>query len=569
MPGAPATARGRRWRLLPPAPPLLASALGVPPLWAQLLYNRGLRDPESAHRFLHPGPLTDPFRLAGMDRAVHRLLRAVLGGERVAIFGDFDTDGVTGTAVLCSALEGLGAQPLPYLPHRLREGHGLNPEAVRRLRAQGATLLVTVDCGVSSAEEVRLARDLGMEVVVTDHHSLAEGLPEAWALVSPRRPGVPPDLEPLTGAGIALKVAQGLFTALGRPLPEDLTALASLGTVADLAPLTGENRRLVALGLSALNRTQRPGLRALVEEAGLRPGTLDTERIAFALAPRLNSAGRLDHADPSLRLLLTRSEEEARDLARSLDRLNSQRQRLTQRALEEVWEEASAQAQEEALLMVGGEGVPPGVAGLVASKLVEAFHRPAVVVACEEGLARGSGRSIPEFNLVEALHACRDLFHRYGGHPGAGGFVTPAERLPDLRRRLQALARQALAGVDLTPTLEVEARVSLRDLVGETFAFLQRLAPFGVGNPRPRFLAQGVEVVSLRRVGEGGEHLLLCLRQDRAVWDAVAFGLANAWPEASRVDLVFTLGQDTYYGTPRLRLHVEDVRPSGGAQRVR
>ena len=565
----------RQWRILPAPPAGFSRTLGVPPLWANLLYNRGLRTPQELEPFLKAGPglLLDPFGLPGMQVAVERLQRAIQHGETVGIFGDFDTDGVTATALLHQALTGYGLPLVPYIPHRVEEGHGLNSGALTALKGQGVSLLITVDCGVSSVAEVAQARSYGMDTIITDHHIPPAHLPPALAIVNPRVPGANYPFRDLTGVGLAFKLAQGLSQATGQAWDPSLLELAALGTVADLAPLQGENRYLVKEGIAQLQRTQRPGLRALYQQARLDPQRIDAEAIGFILSPRLNAAGRLDHAWTSLRLLVTDSEEEASGLAQELEGMNRQRQQLTSQYVEQAQRLVAGQ-EAQPLLLVESEEFTPGIVGLVASRLVEEYARPAVVVALAGDMARGSARSVEGFNIVAALDRCEALLERYGGHSQAAGFVVRRDRLPALRRQLLEAAQEVLAGTVLTPTLEIDAQVSPRALLGETQGFLRSLEPYGVGNPSPRFLTRHLEVLETRRVGKEGQHLQLKVRegglviggaaaehQKKLTWDAVAFQQAGRWqPGAQRVDLVYTVGEDTRWSAQGLRLTVLDFR---------
>ena len=556
----------RRWRLPPSAPPDLALRLAMSPLWAQLLYNRSILEPAQAREFLAPDltGLHDPFLLPQMDRAVERIRWAMDAGETIAVYGDFDADGVTATALLQGALTALGGRTLAYIPHRVREGHGLNLPALRTLREQGVDLLITVDCGVSAVQEVEVAQDAGMDVIITDHHAPPATLPRAWAIVTPSSPEAPYPNPHLTGAGLAFKLAHALYQRAGRDLDAPMLELAALGTVADMAPILGENRVLAKAGLEALRSTRRPGLLALLERAGVAPKDLDHESIPFVLAPRLNAPGRIDTADLSYRLLTCDAAQEAHKLAQALEDQNGLRKQLTEQMMALAQEEASHQAGDQRLLLLAGHEFAPGVNGLVATRLVETFSRPVVVVSLDGELARGSGRSIPEFNLAEAQVQCADLLLQFGGHPAAAGFVAAVDALPALQERLQAIANQQLRDIPLTPRLRIDAQVRIKDLLGDTFGFLRTLAPFGQGNPPPVFLTRGVQVVQVREVGAQGQHLNLKLKHEGAAWDAVAF--RQTWPgDLPRdvlLDLVYTLGENSYRGKSAVQLQVLDFRPS-------
>ena len=558
----------RRWDLLPAAPPELAPRLKVSPLGAQLLYNRGIVELALVRELLAPDltGLHDPFLLPQMDRAVERIRRAIDAGETVAVYGDFDADGVTATALLQGALTALGGRAIAYIPHRVREGHGLNVPALRTLREQGAGLLITVDCGVSAVQEVEVAQDAGMDVIITDHHAPPAILPRAWAIVTPSRPEASYPNPHLTGAGLAFKLAQALYQRAGRDLDAPMLELAALGTVADMAPLLGENRVLARAGLEALRGTRRPGLLALLDQAGVAPQALDHESIPFVIAPRLNAPGRIDTADLSYRLLTCQTPQEARELAQALEEQNGLRKQLTEQMMALAQEEASRQTGDQRLLLLSSPEFVPGVNGLVATRLVEAFSRPVVVVSLDGELARGSGRSIPEFNLAEAQVQCSDLLLQFGGHPAAAGFVAEAQALPALRERLQAIANQQLRDVSLTPRLRIDAQVRVKELLGDTFGFLRSLAPFGQGNPPPVFLTRGVQVIRVREIGAQGQHLSLKLKHGGAAWDAVAF--RQTWPgdlpRDALLDLVYTLGENSYWGQGAVQLQVLDFRPSQG-----
>lgn len=555
----------RRWVLRPE--PATVPAGDFPPLIGRLLAHRGVRTAEEARRFLEGNvqPLGDPYRLPGMERAVARLAAAAGARETVAVFGDFDVDGVTAAALLVPGLARLGIEAIPYLPNRFSEGYGLNRPAIAALRRQGATVLLAVDCGTSSTAEVTFACEQGMDVLIVDHHQPPAGLPPAHALVNPRlaRAGGPG--AELASAGLALWLLGALYDALGQAfsLDEHLD-LVALGTVCDLAPLVDENRTLVRQGLASLGRTSRPGLRALMEVAGVDGRRMDSEVVSFVLGPRLNAAGRLAHADLSYQLLTCEAEGEAMGLARQLNELNRERQRLTKEALELATRllEAEPDGVDAPLLMVGHPDIPSGIAGLVASRLAEVYHRPAVVFEQGEEESRASARSIPGFDIVGALRACSDLLLRFGGHPQAAGFTAESACLPAIRERLLAYAERELAGVELTPRLEIDAEVALRDLRGEEIRWLGRLGPHGIGNPQPAFLSRGVLAMESGVVGSEGRHLRLKLRDGPVVWPCIAFGLGEAAPgEGSLLDVVYSLASDRGV-SGGLELQVKDLAPA-------
>jgi single-stranded-DNA-specific exonuclease len=553
-----------RWNILPPEPEEHLSRSGLSPLIAQLLYNRGISQPSQLEPFLSGDRRLagDPSRLPDIEPALARIYRALLSGETIAVYGDFDADGITGTAILVKGLERLGGKTVPYIPHRLTEGYGLNVTALENLHKQGVSLVVTVDCGITALPEVERANRLGLDIVITDHHSPLPEMPPALAAINPKRADSGYGFSELTGAGVALKLLQALFQNLGKEGQlEELMDLAALGTVADMAPLSGENRYLVKEGLKLMNTTPRLGIREIITQAGLTPGSLNAESISWAIAPRLNAAGRLAHAMTSYKLLMTESPQEARDLAIWLEEKNTERQRLTTRVLEIAREQVLAQGITP-LLVAADKDYPLGIAGLIAGRLAEEFYRPAIVIHTGETLSSGSGRSIPEFNIIQALTQCRQLLSHFGGHSQAAGFTLPTEKLPQLREKLSRLAAKQLADADLRPQLDIDAEVSLPDLSGDTFQTIQKLAPFGRGNPSPTFLSRCAEVINCRTMGNGAEHLKLKLRQGGTIWDGVGFRLGGYRGEISPyLNIVYNLEIDRWGGNERLRLNLVDFAP--------
>ena len=554
----------KEWRRRPSPPPGVAQTLGLPLFQAHLLHNRGITSRAQLDAFLTADSSlsNDPFLLPDMGSAVSRLQRALTTSEVVAIFGDFDADGVTGTALLAQALREMGAKVISYLPDRVDEGHGLNRDAIESLRAQEASLLITVDCGSSSVEEVETARSIGMDTIVTDHHSIPPVLPNASALVNPRRSDSTYPYDGLTGAGLSFKLAEALYAAAGRPRPDHLLELAAIGTVGDVGPLTGENRYIVRAGLERLNETQYPGLRALVGQARLKFGSLDVESLSYGLIPRLNAAGRLGHASLSLRLLSTDSLEEAYPLAEELERHNLQRREHTDEGVEQARIQVHGDGDGIApILVVEHRGWLPGVLGLIAGRLAEEYYRPAVAVSIEGPLCRASARSIPELDIVETLAASRELFHRFGGHPRAAGFTASTADLPRIKRALLDAARQKLDGAYLAPSIQIDCEISPALLDDHNLDFIRSLGPFGEGNPSPVFLTRNAHVVDARPVGQTNDHWKMRIGHSSKTWDAIAFRQgAVAVANGNRVDLVYTAGVDDWGEMPHLQLNVLEFR---------
>jgi single-stranded-DNA-specific exonuclease len=571
-------AQGKRWVLAPQPPRAVSDALiAYPPVIRQLLALRGVTTAARAELYFQPderlqGP---PELLPDMEPAVGRLYRALLSGERIAVYGDFDVDGVTATALLAEALRGLGANDvIPYIPHRVDEGHGINAAALRYLAAEGATLVVTGDCGITGLTDGRNASiPRGLDVIITDHHLPKEGgLPPVVAAIDPMRRDSSYPWPELAGVGVAFKLVQALYQALGRTWDERLLELVALGTVADVAPLTGENRYLVKEGVRQLRRTQRVGLRTLAQKAGYDSASLDEESIAYGLGPRLNAAGRLAHADLSLRLLLTQDEGEANELATTLDSLNARRQQLTADAVERARAHVLAAGRLEPLIMVGDPSFPPGIVGLAASKLAEEFYRPALVFVQGAQEIKGSARSIPEFDVTDALARCAALLTRFGGHHQAAGFAAPIAHLERLRDQLVSLAGEMLDGVDLRPALSLDAEAQPSSLPGPAWDLVQKMSPFGAGNPRPLFLGRNLEVVGSRTVGGTGAHLKLRLKERHPMggvvtWDAIAFRLGDRLEEAQGlIDVAFRPRPANGYGRSALELEVVDFRLAEGGK---
>ena len=550
----------------------LVSALGIDPVIAHLLVLRGIAAPDKAERFLHPSidHLHDPFQLADLPLAVDRLLRAIDRKERIAVHGDYDVDGVTSTVILRRLLELLGADVVHFIPDRIKDGYGLEPAGIERLAAQQVSVVVSVDCGIRSGAAATRARELGLDLVITDHHEPDATLPPALAVINPKRPDCPYPDKDLAGVGVTLKLGQALCqrTDHTRWLP-GFIKMAALGTVADVVPLRGENRVIAKLGLEQLSRgPHTTGLRALLDSTGLLGQTLNSFHIAFRLAPRINAAGRMSTPDLAARLLLLADEgraAEAKDLAEQLDTENLRRQQeeadILTAARRRVDTDPDVGA--HAMLVVWGEGWHRGVIGIVAAKLVDAFHRPAIVLAIDGDLAYGSGRSIPGFDLLDALEHCGDLFTRFGGHRHAAGLTIETGRLKALRTRLTAFADDRLGPDDLTPRLRVDRRLPLAAITPAVVEGLRAMEPFGAGNPRPVFHTGPVELARGPRVMKS-RHLSMAVRQDTRVFRAVAWRMAERAEFVTRhgdaLDVAFNLTENHYRGEHTVELSVADIR---------
>jgi single-stranded-DNA-specific exonuclease len=552
----------------------LAGALGVTPMLARLLCQRGLADPDAARRFLAPSldHLHDPLRLPDMAAAVERILSGLARGDRIAIHGDYDVDGITSTVILRRTLELLGADVVHFLPERLRDGYGLHAGAIERLHAEGVRLVISVDCGTRSVEAADRARELGVDLIITDHHEPGATLPRAVAVINPRRSDSSYPDRDLAGVGVALKLVQALCNRAGRErwLP-GFVKIAAIGTLADVVPLVGENRVIAKLGLELLSRgPHKVGLRALLEASGLTGKTIDTYQVAFVIAPRVNAAGRMSTPDIAARLLLAVDEtmaDEVRALAGQLNEENQRRQQEEQRVLAHARKviESDPDIGARSVLVVAGDGWHRGVIGIVASRLVESFCRPVVVVSIEGEVAHGSCRSIPSFDMLAALERCAPLLTRFGGHKLAAGLTLEAARVKELRAALADWGDQVLTPDDLRPRLRIDAPLRFGTIGGDLVSDLEKLAPFGPGNPRPVFSAIGVEVADRpRRIKD--RHLKMALRQDRRLFRAVAWqAIAHeAWltDHHGTVDVAFSLNQNVFNGETFLELTLADIRRS-------
>ncbi|MBI5029635.1 MAG: single-stranded-DNA-specific exonuclease RecJ [Chloroflexi bacterium] len=564
----------KRWQIAPRVSSLVQARFAsrqLNPLIVQILYNRGITTPEQADAFLSPDSFVgNPFQLHGMNESVERIRRAIRAGEAIAVYGDFDVDGVTATVLLVQTLLSIGAKAKPYIPHRIDEGYGLNKEALQQLKEQGVGVVITVDCGVRSLPEIAFGKQIGLDMIVTDHHAPGDEMPDAFAVINPKQLLCKYPCKELSGAGVAFKLSQALLLAdsqvpiiKGRmPITEDaLVDLVALGTVADLVPLTGENRYLVQRGLEKLRQSERPGIQALMRQAAIKPEAIEAGSIGYTLGPRLNAAGRLESALMAYHLLATQYPGEADDLARKLEETNRERQRLTTEMTMKARDAVIASAESERLLFVAAPEFPEGIVGLIASRLSEEFYRPAVAVHQGEEESRGSARSVPEFNIVTALDQCRDLLVRHGGHAMAAGFTVRNENLAALQNRLKEIATRDLAQSELVLTLNVDAEATLSEINFEVAKALLQLAPFGYGNREPIFVSRGLMVREARIVGT--DHLKLLLSDGQFVMDAIAFR-QGSWNNSlpPRIDVAYQLEAQVWNGKPRLQMNVKDIKPT-------
>lgn len=554
----------------PEAADALSEALNVSPLLARLLAVRGLTDIGHANQFLNGGTdqTHDPFLLDGMAEAVERIRLAIDSDEKIRVYGDYDADGVSSTTLMVHLLRQLDCSFDYYIPHRVHEGYGLNCAALDAAKEQGVRLIVTVDTGISAVEQIAYAHSIGIDVVVTDHHEPPEVLPKAYALINPKKPGCPYPYKQLAGVGVALKLAQAL---LGR-WPEELLEFAAIGTVADLMPLTDENRVIVKQGLERMRQTSNYGIKALLDVAGTSLKDVNSTHIGFVLAPRINASGRLLSADTSVKLLTTTSEQEAEALAYELDQLNKERQRIVdeiaKQAMAMVEEQRNEKGELPKAIVLAYEDWNVGVIGIVASKIVDRFYLPTIILGIDKdtGMAKGSARSITGFDMYRALTHCQDLMDHYGGHQMAAGMTLSREHLPELARRMSTLAAEWLTPDDFIPVLQADMMCDFSEVNLESISQLELLGPFGMGNPSPRFVFKELALKDMRTIGKEQQHLKLSLQCARnetaAALDAIGFGkgLLAEWisPSAS-IDVLGELSVNEWNGVRRPQIMIQDL----------
>lgn len=568
----------KRWRLLPgdiQAEAQLQIELGVHPVTARLLVQRGMTTPALAEAFLNPtlDRMHDPFLLPDVEAACERLKRALQSNEKILVHGDYDGDGVTSAALWTRCLRALGGNVEVFVPHRRRDGYDMRRPFIEEAREKGAALIVTTDCGIQRIDEVELARQYGMDVIITDHHTPnANGsLPKAVAVINPQRQDSRYPFPYLAGVGVAFKVCEALTTYLGHEagkFRKSFLDLAAIGTITDIMPLLDENRIIVRHGLEALRETKKPGLRALIDAAGYRDKPLDVRSVSHGIGPRLNSASRVGETQIALDVLLTKEEELARSLARKLNELNIQRRDEQARIQEEAFAQVAQQDVADArCLVISGENWSSGLVGLVASKIVERFHRPCVVIALNEhGDGKGSARSIHAFNIMEAIESCKELLIEYGGHAHAAGLSISGDNLTDFAQQMNRLASAQLLDEDCVATLEAAMEVAPTELNSHLLEQLEQMAPFGAGNPHPQFVSRNVGIAEIGRMGKEGEHLRFKLDVEGlnrwGTVDAPWFykgDLAEGLEAGSALDMFYQPQFNHFNGKRSIQFIIEDI----------
>jgi single-stranded-DNA-specific exonuclease len=561
------------WVLSDPASPEviqeLVEMLGIPPVIARILLNRGIRSKDQARRFFKPDwtDLYDPFRMKHMDVAVERIVRALERRERILIYGDYDVDGITSVSLLYLFLKSQGGEVSFYIPDRLVEGYGLSNVGVEQAATEGASLLITVDCGITAVSEIRTAKGFGIDVIVSDHHEQGKELPGALAIVNPKQLDCPYPFKELAGVGVAFKLAQAIAARLG--LEAEATRqyidLVALGSAADIVPLVDENRILVKLGMEKINRFDRAGIAALAGSAGLAGKPIGTGQVVFILAPRINAVGRLGDAERAVQLLITDSPDEAKDIAQVLESENRNRKNLDDETFQEAKAivEADPSLSSSRALVLAREGWHSGVIGIVASRIVEQFYRPTVMIALDGDVGKGSARSIAGYDIYSALKECEDLLLSFGGHRHAAGLMIRTEQIHAFREKFKAIAARKIREEDLVPRVSVDAEIVLPDITDKFIRLINYFAPFGPQNMRPVFLSRNLQVVGSPRV-VGKNHLKFKVRQGGEMYDAIGFDLGSLQyrlaPGEDKLDMVFVVEENHWNDEKRIQLRVKDLK---------
>lgn len=589
----------KKWIVLPPPPAeFVQSHPELPTIVSQLLWNRNIRTQKQIDEFLNPDYSTDihdPFLFQDMHKAVDIIFDCIKNNKKITVHGDYDADGVDAAVVIISCLKKLGLKNVDvFIPHREIDGYGLNNNTVKYLKENGTELIITCDCGISNTEEITLAKQLGMQVIITDHHAMPAVFPPADAIIHPLVPNEPYPDKTLAGGGVAFKLVQGLLKKHKETnplLPDGQTHEAfekwlldcvAISTVGDMVPLIGESRTLVRYGLTVLNKTRNLGLQKLLTIAGLadengkpKRGNYDTHTIGFQIAPRINAAGRMDHANVAFALLMAETEEEAQQLAAQLNQNNIDRQKLTEQLISQARQYLKETNQQgNPILFVLGNGWSTGIVGLVASRIKDEYYKPVLVMGLNNNQITGSGRSIKEFNMIRALQSMPEFFYKFGGHPQACGFTLKnPEVLEDFKKQLLEEVAQEVQTVDLTPQITIDAEIDLDEVNWKLYDLLQKFEPFGQANAEPTYVAYGLTIMNIEPVGQDGKHLRLLVKHNsHLIRKTIGFGLGdtkrrpedwkNCLHPGDKVDLVFSVGVNEWNGNRELQMTIEDIKKS-------
>ncbi|MBI4618966.1 MAG: single-stranded-DNA-specific exonuclease RecJ [Desulfobacterales bacterium] len=551
---------------------LLSQELDISPIVAQVLINRGIKDVEQAHRFLFPSlsHLHSPLMMKDMEKALERIIKAIFENEKIVIYGDYDVDGITSVAVLITFLREVNADASYYIPHRLSEGYGLNPEALEKISSLGTNLLITVDCGIMDFQEIHFAQRNGIDVIVTDHHEIPDVLPPAYAILNPKQKGCNFPFKSLAGVGIVFNLIIALRTRLrdmgfwnNQKVPnlKEYLDLVALGTIADIVPLTDENRIFVKFGLEQLTNSSRPGVIALKEVSGLKDTVITPGMVGFRLAPRINAAGRLSRGDEGVRLLITKDLKEAEDIANILDSENTERQQIENRILEEakgLVENNEGLLTGKAIILVSPDW-HPGVIGIVASRLAEEYYKPTVMISLDGETGKGSARSIEGFHLYEGLKGCAYLLEGFGGHKYAAGLTIDEKNIPEFQNLFEEIVKKTLSEEDFIPKIHIDAHIALRELTEGFLKELDTLSPFGPSNPEPTFCSSILAVSDFKVVGN--RHLKLKVKEEGVVYDAIGFNMGkDIFPLDQCIKAAFVPQINDWNGTRTIQLRLKDIQ---------
>lgn len=545
-----------------------SASCGVGPAMAVILLNRGIKTPKAVSSYMKKSleDIHNPFMLDGMEEAVERIISAISKKEKIVIYGDYDVDGITSTATVYKFLKSQGADVSYYIPDRFSEGYGINVLAVNKMARDGAKLMITVDCGITAVGEVEFAKTQGLDVIITDHHTCREELPKATSVINPKRQDSSYPFSGLAGVGVAFKLVLALAIKLGMNTKDvfmEYVDMVALGTIADVVPLVDENRVITDKGINSIENTKNKGIRALMELAGAGGKCIDANSVAFFASPRLNAAGRLSSASLSVELLICEDDERAREIACQLDKLNQERKDIEQKIFEEAYEKAEAMGDDKLVYVISGENWNHGVIGIVASRLAELFYRPCILISVEEGKGKGSGRSVPEMNLFDALSSCEDLLTAFGGHSQAAGLSIPEENLEEFSKKINEFAKKNIDIQALVPKLLIDCNLSGANVTMQAAKMIESLAPFGEGNELPVFSMQGLKVIASQTMGAQKNHLRLRLSDGINVFNAVGFGMGemvDKLPLGTVVSIAFNMNINVYQGSENLQLMLKDIK---------
>lgn len=562
-----------KWEFYEEYPPEVVDELKrqllAPELIINLLLNRGLRTSDEVQAFLNPSTanLHDPFLMQDMDAATGRVIEALRAKERIYLFGDYDVDGITSVSLLYLFLKDLGGDVHYYIPDRQIEGYGLSAGGIERIHEAGGQLIISVDCGINSIDEVKLARELGVDIIISDHHEQGTTLPDAAAVLDPKREDCGYPFKDLAGVGVAYKLAQGITEKMGMDTDylENHIDLVAIGSAADIVPLVDENRIFVREGLTKINSCVEVGIQALIDVAGLRMGRMDVGQIIFGMAPRLNAVGRLGDAMRAVELLVTRNAGQAMKLARELELENRRRKEIDNRTLEEAIDEIESfyDPDKDRSIVLMREKWHPGVIGIVASRIIERYYRPTIMITIENGIGKGSARSIPGFDIYDALRHCEDLLVQFGGHKYAAGLSIKAENFNEFRKRFNAIAKEMITTDDMVPKITIDAAIQLNEITPQIVKFLSHFAPFGPKNTRPLFTSYGVEVAGTPRI-VGTNHLKFRVRQGADSFDCIGFNMGDYLTRlemgSRTIDMVYVIEENEWNNRKTIQLRVKDIR---------